>query len=510
MPQPIRKIVFIEPKAPGFHVYSKFRYPRLGTLQLGTILKRAGYKVKVFLEESYGIDFDEILDADAVGISTIMSTAPRAYEMARQIRKAGIPVFMGGPHVTFVPEEALESCDYVLRGEAEDSITPLIKAMESGQGYEQVPGLAWKSEGRMRSNLLPPLIQDLDRYPFPDFNLICRKKNIKKDLSAVPIMTSRGCPFGCNFCVVTKMFGRGYRFRSTENVIQELKMRDPEYVFFYDDNFAAKPSHTKELLRRMIEEGVTPKWAAQVRIDVARDPELLDLMKRSGCYYVYVGLESINPQTLAALKKGQTPEQMEEAIRIIQGHGIKMHGMFMFGADHDDKKTIRKTIKFAKKTGIATIQFLILTPVPGTVLFEQLETEGRLLTRDWSYYDGHYAVFEPKKMNFLQLQKLTVRAMQKFYSIPHILKCLTRFDILTLLYRGYAWRLGRRGYHEVNRLTKQVKKHCKKVGMSIESARQGLQFRARRTADDIKDYFSSFNFDIIRRMREERIHHKNP
>jgi len=503
--RPIQKIVFIEPKSPGAHVYSKWGLPRLGTIQLGTILENAGYDVKIFVEDIRGIDWDDVLDADAVGISTITSTAPRAYEMARQVRKAGIPVFMGGPHVSFLTEEALEYCDFVLKGETEEAIIPFIETLLGKGEFEDVPGLAWHYGNRIKHNPFPPACADLDRFPIPNFDLISGNRKFKGDLSVTPVMTSRGCPFACNFCAVTRMFGRKYRFRSVENVMKELRMRKPEWIFFYDDNFAANKEHTKELLRRMIEEKITPKWMAQVRIDIARDPELLDLMIRSNCKRVYIGLESINPKTLESLNKGQTREEMEWSIQTIQNRGIHIHGMFIFGADHDNTKTIRQTVKFAKKNDLSSVQFMILTPLPGTPVFEQMEAEGRLLSRDWGYYDAHHVVFIPKGMSYLQLQKKTLSAMLKFYSLPQILNRLNRFDIWNMLVRAYGWRLTRQSRRNMREFMGHLKDKYKEVGSDIDSAKHSIELKTRKTTEDLKEFFHSINLENIRKMKEKQI-----
>jgi len=502
---PIKKIVFIEPKSPGAHVYSKWGFPRLGIIQLGTILEEAGYEVKVFIEEVKGIDWDDVFDADAVGISTITSTAPRAYEMARQIKKAGIPVFMGGPHVSFLAEEALEYCDFVLKGETEETIIPFIDTLLGKGKFEDVPGLCWHYGNRVMQNAPAVGCPDLDKFPIPNLDLITGSKKFKGDLSITPIMTSRGCPFGCNFCSVTMMFGRKYRFRSVENVIEELKMRRPEWVFFYDDNFAANKTHTKTLLRRMIEEGINTKWMAQVRIDVADDPELLDLMVRTNCKYVYIGLESINPKTLESLNKGQTPQDIERSINIIQDRGIRIHGMFIFGADSDEPKTIRQTVKFAKRNKLSSVQFMILTPLPGTPVFDQMEKEGRLLSKDWGYYDAHHVVFKPKKMNYLQLQKKTLSATLRFYSLPRIMDKINRFDIWSVIISSYGWRASRQMRKGTRDFVKQMKGKYKEYGDDIDLAKQNIGLKARKTSEDLKEFFHSINMDNIRRMKEKQI-----
>lgn len=504
---PIKKIVFIEPKAPGKHVYTKWGLPRLGTLQLGTILEKAGYEISIFVEEIHGIDWNEIFDADAVGISTITSTAPRAYEMARQIRKLSIPVFMGGPHVSFLPDEALEYSDFVIRGETEEVIIPFIEALSGNGKFEDIPGLCWHYGNRIEKNEFPEACPDLDKYPFPNLSLIKGNKKFKGDLAITPIMTSRGCPFGCNFCSVTRMFGRKYRFRSVENVMAELRARRPKWTFFYDDNFAANKEHTKELLRCMMDEKINTKWMAQVRIDIAKDPELLDLMVKTKCKYVYIGLESINPKTLKSLNKGQTPEEIEHAIQTIQGRGIRVHGMFIFGADDDDPKTIRQTVKFAKKNDLSSVQFMILTPLPGTPVFEQMDREGRLLSKDWGYYDAHHVVFKPKKMTYLQLQKKTLSATLRFYSFPRILRMIDRLDIKSIMVSAYGWRLSRQVRRNTREFVKNLKEKYKLFGADFDIAKENVGLKARKTSEDVKEFFHSINMENIKKWRESKRHH---
>jgi len=506
IPTPIKKIVFIEPKSPGFHVYSRWGLPRLGTLMLGTILKQAGYEVKVFVEDIKGINFEDVFEADAVGISTITSTAPRAYEIARQVRKEGIPVFMGGAHVTFMDEEALEYCDYVLRGEAEETIMPLIKAIETGAGLENVRGLSYLgNDGKIIRNEDVEKCTDLDKYPTPDFSLI--QGNVKgvSDKAITPVMTSRGCPFGCTFCTVTRIFGRSYRYRSVGNVIDELQRLKPKWTFFYDDNFAANRAHTKELLREMIRLNIKTRWSAQVRVDVTKDTELMELMKKSGCYFLYIGLESTNPKALEAMNKSQTVEEIESAIKIIHRYGIRIHGMFIFGTDQDNITSIRRTAKFAKRLKIESVQFMVLTPLPGTPVFNDMEREGRLLSRDWSYYDAHHVVFQPKGMSTWELHKETAKAMLRFYSWGQIIGRFLKFDLWTMIIRAYGRRFIMKSKRTSRDFGNQLKQMYKQAGDSVHDAGAKIQFRARRTSDDIRESLAKINWERIRRTKAERL-----
>ena len=245
------KIVFIEPQAPNLHIFSQFPLPRLGALILGTMMKARGWEVEVYVEDLRRIDYEAIAGADLVGISTITSTAPRAYAIADRVRGMGIPVLMGGPHVTFLAEEALEHADYVIRGEGEKALAAFIDAWEGRRDFSGIPNLSLKVGRPGRPQPMLPMEKDLDAIPYPDFSLLKHDPGAGNSTPPIPVQTSRGCPFDCSFCSVTGMFGKKYRFRSTDNIIGELKRYDKRgnAVFFYDDNFAANPERTKELLR---------------------------------------------------------------------------------------------------------------------------------------------------------------------------------------------------------------------------------------------------------------------
>ncbi|MEN6371114.1 MAG: radical SAM protein [Armatimonadota bacterium] len=425
----VRKVTLIEPKSPGYHVYSMIALPRLGLPLLGALLKKRGCDVTIYCQDMSGIDMGDMLCSDLVCISTITSTAPEAYRLADKARDAGIPVVIGGTHVTFMPDEALQHADYCVRGEGEETLIELVDAIESDSEPVGIKGLSYRNGEEIVHNPDRGLISDLDSLPFPDLSLVRGNEKI----GITPVATSRGCPFDCSFCSVTRMFGRGYRFRSVDNVIEELKLLNPEKVFFYDDNFTANRGHTKELLDKMLSTGVAPKWTAQVRAEVARDKELLKLMKRSNCYFVYVGFESVNPETLKEYDKRQVVEEIVESIRILHEHRIMIHGMFVLGAEKDTVKTVQETVDFALKNKIDTVQIMSLTPLPGTPVFSKMQNEDRLLTRDWSLYDGQHVVYQPKSMSPYEMQKAVILASKKFYSIYQCTKMLINPDFIAFL-----------------------------------------------------------------------------
>ncbi|MBI5874220.1 MAG: radical SAM protein [Candidatus Omnitrophica bacterium] len=404
------KIVLIEPRGSEANVYSKISMPLLGPVYLGTILRNRGHEVEIYNENIQAPDYSQ-LRADVIGISILTSTAKRGYEIAKKFPKE--KVVIGGVHASLLPTEAIEFARQVVVGEAEDVIIDVV------EGKRTEPIVYGKP------------VENLDTLPHPDFSLI---KGFPVSPSVVPVSTSRGCPFDCSFCSVTKMFGREYRFRSAEDIIAEMKSRNTKQFFFCDDNFTAHTSRTRILLGLMIKNRLS-NWACQVRCDVAKDGGLLDMMAKAGCRVVCVGFESVNPMTLAAYRKKQTIEEIIGAIRSFHRRHIKIHGMFVLGGEDDNKNTVWETLKFAVKHRIDTIQMMILTPLPGTKVYEFLEAQKRIFTKDWNLYDGQHVVFKPKLLSAKELQQSVIRAYVKFYSLYRSFSLLLRFHYRNAIFR---------------------------------------------------------------------------
>ncbi len=439
----IRRVVLIEPKTPTLHLFTKWALPRLGLPILGAILKKSGIEVKIYFEDVSTLDWEDIGSSDLVGISAIAATANEAYEILRQVKQQrDTPVVFGGPHTTFLPGEALaKGADFVVRHEGEETLPELIACLngETDKPISDVKGLSYRVDGRFQHNPDRPLLKDLSSLPWPDYSLIW---DYRQRL-LTPMLTSRGCPFNCSFCQVTALFGRGYRFRDTEDIMAEMDMlyrTDPRRtIFFYDDNFTANSARTKRLLRHMIKERLTPRWSAMTRVDVSRDLEMLELMKKSGCGYVYLGLESVNPETLEKYRKGQTVEDIAHAVRQFHRYGISVHGMFMAGSDNDNDQTVFDTVRFARKVHLDTMHFTIMTPLPGTDFFRDLSAEDRIFDFDWSHYDGLHMVFRPKNMSPAQVQRgALVDAMRKFYTPWQFCRAALQFQGQVMVHRIYA------------------------------------------------------------------------
>jgi radical SAM superfamily enzyme YgiQ (UPF0313 family) len=396
-----RKVLLVEPAAVESNVFSAFAgLPLLGPLYLGTILDRRGHDVTVVNEDMLGrrLGWGD-LDADVLCLSCISSTVERGYELAATFKRRNPRgrVLMGGPHVSFMQEEALRYADHVITGEGEGVIEDLV---EQGTDEPVVDGTP---------------VEDMDTLPFINWDLFVNFDRLKVQ----PFMFSRGCPFACNFCSVTAMFGRGYRAMSVERVLAELDtVRRPD-VFFYDDNFAARKKRTHAIVDGLLERvgGPIRWWSAQVRADVTNDEDLLHKMQMSGCGRVYVGFESLNDETLKEMHKGLSAHEVRQAVRRFHKHVVRVHGMFVFGSDADDASVIRSTADFACSQRMDSVQYMILTPFPGTELFERIVSEGRLLHRMWRYYDGMHVVFRPRGFDPYELQHLSIESSKDYYSL---------------------------------------------------------------------------------------------
>jgi len=437
MRRTLKKLVFVEPKSTHLHIYSRVCIPRLGSVLLATIMRGKGYDVRVYIEDIQAIDMQDVLSADLVAISAITSTAPQSYRLADRVREAGGLVVVGGTHTSFLPEEGLVHADYVVRGEGEFAFQELVEAIQAGQGFEKIQNLSYIAEGRAIHNPERPKIPNLDVNPIADYTLI----EGWKPGGVVSIATSRGCPFSCTFCSVPGMYGHAFRTHSVERVLQELEVHKGNmYTFFADDIFTANKKRVKELLRGMIARGLTPQWGAQVRTETVDDPELLQLMRDSNCFNVYVGFESINPRTLKLFKKKQDLAKIERSIERFHAHKIGIHGMFVVGSDEDDLQTIDATAEFALKHDIDSIQFMIMTPIPGSPDYDTLYANGEkyIISKNWQFYDGHHVVHQPRKLSPYELQMGAIKAMEKFYSWRGIAGKLWKRDVYyaTIRYWG--------------------------------------------------------------------------
>ncbi len=343
--------------------------------------------------------------ADLVGITVMTPLAKRAYELSAGFRERGVPVVLGGIHPTALPKEAARHADAVVVGEAE-GIWPRVLADARRHRLAKF----YRAETR------PPL----DSLPLPRRDLF----RPEAYLTTATVQTSRGCPFSCDFCSVTRFFGRSYRCRPVADLVRELEGLGQKIVFFVDDNIFGAPSRAKQLFQSLIP--LRLNWVGQSSINIAKNAELLRLAAKSGCRGLFIGLESLLPENLQVAGKNllNRVDDYREAIARIQGHGIGVEGAFIFGFDQDDPGVFGRTVEFARKVRLAAAQFGILTPFPGTPLRARLERDKRIFDRDWGRYTISNVVFRPLKMTAQALQDGFDWAYRNFYGYPSIISRL--------------------------------------------------------------------------------------
>ncbi len=373
-------------------------------------------------------------NCDLVGFSLMSPHSSRAYKLAAGFRRRGIPVVMGGFHVSLAPDECQEHADALVLGEAEESWPKLIKDFQAG---------------RLKPRYQARHLSDLKNLPLPRYDLLDLKKY---HFLNIPSQTTRGCPHACRFCEITQVYGGKYRHRPVEEVLQEIqaiqRQTGSKFIYFVDDNFAANRTHTKAILERLIPLKLI--YGCVATMDVADDPELLDLMARSGCLQVNVGMESISSESLESVGKRQNLVQdYERQFKALRDHGIGFSVNVVFGLDGDRPDIFNRTVDFLIKVKAPISFMFVLAPRPGTPLREQLLNEGRIFNHDWTRYCGFNVVYHPKHMTAKELEEQYWRANRRFYSLPSIIKRLTpnvySFQMLPLnLY--FAWHVRRKSH----------------------------------------------------------------
>ena len=357
-------------------------------------------EVKITDENVEPVDFDE--DVDLVGVTGMLMHAPRAYQIAERFRQRGIPVVMGGPHASSLSLEAKEHVDAVVIGEAENVWEGLIEDVR---------------KGCLKPFYRADAFCSMEKLPFPRLDLL--RKDAYMTINCV--QTTRGCPHQCDFCHVTHFFGKTYRCRPVDEVIEEVKRLEGDFLVFIDDNIAGNRRYAKELFTRL--RPLKKQWASQASMTLTRDPELLKLAAESGCVSLFIGVESLSSENLKDVNKSfNQVHQLGEAMKAVHDHDIMVLAGFIFGLDHDDEGVFERTLRFCERNRIELPTFFLLTPLPGTALFQRMESEGRLLHKDWGQYNGATVVFKPRLMTEETLQRGFNWACKEGYSWGSIFK----------------------------------------------------------------------------------------
>ena len=346
--------------------------------------------------------------ADLVAMTFHTPSAPHAYHLAARFRSRGVPVALGGPHVTLLPDEAQAHADAIFVGEAERTWPRFLAEFERGAH-------------RARYDSEPP---ELDDAPMSRAELFHRH-----DHTAGVLFATRGCAYRCEFCTIAVMYRSRLRRRPVETVAREYASFRGKVVILWDDNIAADPGYAKALFRALAPH--RKWWSGQASVHAAADDEFLELAARSGCKQLFIGLESVSQASVdAAAKAFNRVDDYARAIERVHAHGIAVQVGIVFGFDHDTEAIFGTTLDFLESAGVQNATFNILTPYPGTRLYQRLEAEGRILTRDWSRYNGRAdVVFQPRLMSPGALLAGYAEANRRFYSPGSIVKRLARSPV---------------------------------------------------------------------------------
>jgi radical SAM superfamily enzyme YgiQ (UPF0313 family) len=379
------------------------------------------HEVRICDENVEPIDFDA--DVDVVGVSIMTATANRGKEIARKFRQRGKVVVAGGFHATLYTDDIMRDFHAVVAGDAEGAWADLLADAEKG------------CLKKLYHNEQP---LDLSALSVPRRDLLGTTAKYYATANAVQI--GRGCIHGCRYCSITAFHKQTYRHRPVEHVIEEIKQLSRD-IIFVDDNIISEPDYAKRLFAAMAP--LKKRWVSQSSLDIADDPELLELARRAGCHGLFVGIETINEKNLASVNKAfNSIQRYRKRIAALQRHGIGIIAGIIVGMDNDEVEVFENTLRFLDETGIQAIQVNIMTPLPGTPLYEYYRNAGRIIDYNFDHYDFRHCVFEPRRMSPAQLQNGADWLYRKFYRLDRILMRTLRTLVKAGPVTAYlAWRL---------------------------------------------------------------------
>jgi radical SAM superfamily enzyme YgiQ (UPF0313 family) len=383
---------------PATHKLGWVRRFQLPSLSLKQVAAATPPEWEVLLADEVHEDIPFDGSFDLVGITAMTHQAARAYQIADRFRQRGIPVVLGGIHPTVLPDEAGQHADAVVVGEAEPVWAQLLSDLQAGRMaplYRCVP------QG------------DRLEIPWSRRDFLAGRTY----LTTQTLQASRGCPYDCPFCTVTPYFGRTFRYRDPDDILAELRSFDRKLTVFLDDNILGDPERAKPILRGMA--GLGLRWGGQANLRFAEDPEMVSLLAKSGCIGIFVGIESVAGPQANHPKTGGGSSQAD-LIKRVRDTGIVLEASMIFGFDDHDESVFETTVRYLEECAPSIPTFHILTPYPGTALFEQFDREGRMLHKEWQRYDHNQVVFRPRLMTPERLYQGWRAARREVYRWPSI------------------------------------------------------------------------------------------
>lgn len=421
------KILMINPPPTGTLKATGVLFPPLGLLYVAAFAEKEGHQVEVLdLALRKRKERIEFKNFEIVGISTDTTRHRQALQLAKKAKGEGCTVVMGGPHPTYVDKEILSTgvVDFIVRGEGEETFSELISTLNQRNGrLNLVRGISFLSGGQLVRTPPRPFMENLDQLPFPARHLVPMEEYRRTKMGereVTPIITSRGCPFQCTFCASSHFFGTKVRVRSTESVLKEIEELYYRYSFraiaFVDDTFNLFPERVIEICKGILERGLDLWWWCLSRADLLiRNEEMIRWMVQSGAKSIFIGVESANPETLESLKKGIDRNTTVRAVEMLKRYGLEIHASYILGGISETAQAIHETIRFAKQLDTNVAQFSILTPYPGTALYEQLKDRIFRWRSPWSFFDMQHLVFKHDHLSFIRMEWLLMKAHLLYY-----------------------------------------------------------------------------------------------
>ena len=421
------KILFINPAPTGTLKATGVLFPPLGLLYVAAYAEKQGHRVAVrdlAVRRKKEIDFKKY---DVVGISTDTTRHRQALRIAKRAKTSGCTVVMGGPHPGYVDEEILSTkkVDFIVRGEGEVTFSELVGALgKTDRALHSIQGVSFLAEGAVVRTSPRPFIEDLDNLPLPARHLISLADYQRTKIGGrpiTPLITSRGCPYQCAFCASSHFWGTKIRMRSVASVLDEIAEIHHRYHFnavaFVDDTFNLMSKRVIEICQGIVERKLDLWWWCLSRIDLLlRNEAMVKEMVRAGAKSVFIGVESSSSKTLEELKKGFHVDETVQAVEMLKRNGLEIHASYILGGLHDTVKTIHDTIRFAKKLDTNVAQFAILTPYPGTAVYQQVKDRILKWRSPWSFFDMQHLVFKHDHLSFMRMEWLLLKAHLLYYT----------------------------------------------------------------------------------------------